>query len=159
QRGMTGFRHDMPFGASLQPDRTTRFRLWAPGAERISIITEQQAALVMDPQADGWFELTTDRVGGQYSYQLPNGMRVPDPASRQQAEDVHGPSVVVDPLAYAWRHADWRGRPWQEVVLYELHTGTFSNSGDFDGLQRRLDWLAGLGVTAIELMPIADFSG
>ena len=86
-------------------------------------------------------------------------MRVPDPASRQQAESVHGPSVVVDPLAYQWRSAGWRGRPWTEAVLYELHAGTFSDSGDFAGVQRKLDWLADLGVTAIELMPVADFAG
>ena len=86
-------------------------------------------------------------------------MRVPDPASRQQADSVHGPSVVVDPLAYQWRSAGWRGRPWTEAVLYELHVGTFSDSGDFAGVQRRLDWLADLGVTAIELMPVADFAG
>ena len=84
---------------------------------------------------------------------------MPDPASRQQAEDVHGPSVVVDPRSYPWRTGNWRGRPWHEAVLYELHVGAFSASGDFDGVLHKLDWLERLGVTAIELMPIADFAG
>ena len=159
---MTAFVHDMPFGASPQADGAVRFRLWAPGRDQVSLATgQQESTLAMTPRDGGWFELTTDAVGidGRYAFQLSDGMHVPDPASRQQAEDVHGPSVVVDPLRYQWRHPDWRGRPWNEVVLYELHTGAFSDSGDFDGVQRRLDWLAKLGVTAIELMPVADFSG
>lgn len=158
---MTGFAHDLPFGAQIQSDGRVRFRLWAPGQDRVSLLIEQQEPLPLDRRRDGSFELTTElaRVGSRYAYQLSSGLRVPDPASRQQAESVHGPSLVVDPLAYQWRSASWRGRPWTEAVLYELHTGTFSDSGDFAGVQRRLDWLAGLGVTAIELMPVADFSG
>ncbi|WP_284735577.1 malto-oligosyltrehalose trehalohydrolase [Dongia deserti] len=159
---MTSFVHDMRFGANLLPDGTVRFRLWAPGLDRVSLVIDQdQAAMAMEPHGDGWFEVTTDaaRAGSLYAFQLSDGLRIPDPASRQQAEDVHGPSVVVDPLSYPWRYPDWRGRPWHEVVLYELHTGTFTDSGDFEGIQHKLDWLADLGVTAIELMPLADFSG
>ena len=98
-------------------------------------------------------------MGSRYRYQLQDGFRVPDPASRFQPDDVQGPSVVVDPAAYAWRHVAWRGRPWEEAVLYELHVGAFSAEGTFDGLRRRLDYLADLGVTAIELMPLSDFAG
>jgi maltooligosyltrehalose trehalohydrolase len=158
---MTGFVHDLPFGAQVQPDGRVRFRLWAPGQDRVSLLIEQQDTLPLKRREDGWFELTTDQaqIGSRYAYQLSSGMRVPDPASRQQVESAHGPGVVVDPLAYEWRSAGWRGRPWTETVLYELHAGTFSDSGDFAGVQRRLDWLADLGVTAIELMPIADFGG
>jgi malto-oligosyltrehalose trehalohydrolase len=157
---MTGFVHDLPFGAQVLPDGTVRFRLWAPGQERVSLLADQQV-LPLERNDGGWFELTTHlaRPGSHYSYQLAGGMRVPDPASRRQAETVHGPSVVVDPLGYTWRNAGWRGRPWTEAVLYELHTGTFSDSGDFAGVQRKLDRLAELGVTAVELMPVADFSG
>jgi maltooligosyltrehalose trehalohydrolase len=90
---------------------------------------------------------------------LGDGTRVPDPASRFQPEDVHGPSEVVDPRGYRWQHPDWCGRPWHETVLYELHVGTFSEEGTFDGLRRKLDHLVGLGVTAVELMPLADFPG
>lgn len=158
---MTGFAHDLPFGAKVHPDGRVRFRLWAPGQDRVSLLIEQQEALPLERREDGWFELTTEvaRAGSRYAYQISSGLRVPDPASRQQAESVHGPSVVVDPMAYQWRSADWRGRPWTEAVLYELHAGTFSESGDFTGVQNKLDWLAGLGVTAIELMPVADFAG
>jgi maltooligosyltrehalose trehalohydrolase len=159
---MTAFVHDMPFGASLQPEGTTRFRLWAPGQDRVALAIERsETPLAMEACGDGWFQLTIDdaRAGTRYAYQLPDGLRVPDPASRLQAEDVHGPSVVVDPLSYQWRHPDWRGRPWHEVALYELHTGCFSDTGDFEGVQRKLDWLADLGITAIELMPVADFAG
>ncbi len=158
---MTGFAHDLPFGAQVQPDGRVRFRLWAPGQDRVSLLIEQQEAVALERHEDGWLELTTEvaHAGSRYVYQISSGLRVPDPASRQQADSVHGPSVVVDPLAYQWRSVDWRGRPWMEAVLYELHAGTFSDSGDFAGVQRRLDWLADLGITAIELMPVADFAG
>ena len=158
---MTRFAHDLPFGAQVQPDGWVRFRLWAPGHERMSVVIDQQQPLPMERSDGGWFELTTQlaRAGSRYTYRLPNGTHVPDPASRQQAETVHGPSLVVDPLSYTWRNAGWRGRPWTEAVLYELHTGTFSDSGDFVGVKRKLDRLAELGVTALELMPVADFSG
>jgi maltooligosyltrehalose trehalohydrolase len=158
---MTGFAHDLPFGAQVQPDGRVRFRLWAPGQDGVSLLIEQQEAVALERHEDGWLELTTEvaHAGSRYVYQISSGLRVPDPASRQQADSVHGPSVVVDPLAYQWRSVDWRGRPWMEAVLYELHAGTFSDSGDFAGVQRRLDWLADLGITAIELMPVADFAG
>ena len=158
---MTGFAHDLPFGAQVQPDGRVRFRLWAPGQDHVSLLIEQQDALPLERREDGWFELTTAlaRAKSRYAYQLSSSLQVPDPASRQQAESVHGPSVVVDPRGYQWRSAGWRGRPWTEAVLYELHAGTFSGSGDFASVQRRLDWLANLGVTAIELMPVADFAG
>ena len=83
---------------------------------------------------------------------------MPDPASRYQPDDAHGPSAVVDPGDYRWRH-DWDGRPWHGTVLYELHVGTFSPEGTFAGVEARLDHLAALGATAVELMPLADFPG
>ena len=159
---MTGFAHDMPFGAALQPDGTVRFRLWAPAQQAVSLVLpDRDTALPLQAKEDGWFELATDaaRADSRYSYRLSDGLSVPDPASRGQAEDAHGPSMVVDPHAYGWRTPQWRGRPWAEVVLYELHVGAFSEGGDFDGVQRKLDRLHKLGVTAIELMPVADFAG
>ena len=111
----------------------------------------------MTPQPEGWFEAEAEAApGASYLYRLESGQAVPDPASRAQAEDVHGPSLVVDPNAYRWRHPEWQGRPWHETVLYELHAGT---CGGFAGVQADLDRLAGLGITAIELMPINDFPG
>lgn len=157
---MTRFAHDMPFGATVRPDGTVRFRIWAPGQDHVGVAIDE-SVLPMQAMAEGWFELETDAAaaGSAYRFQLGTGMRVADPASRCQREDVHGPSLVVDPQAFEWRSTDWRGRPWSEMILYELHVGAFSQQGDFGGVLRRLDWLERLGVTAIELMPIADFPG
>jgi maltooligosyltrehalose trehalohydrolase len=154
--------HRMPFGAEVLPCGQVRFRLWAPSQEAVALVLEdEQRVLPMDPLEDGFFGLTTDaaRVGSRYRYQLHDGCRVPDPASRFQPDDVQGPSVVVDPAAYAWRHVGWRGRPWEQTVLYELHVGAFSEEGTFDGVRRRLDYLVDLGITAVELMPLSDFAG
>ena len=84
---------------------------------------------------------------------------VPDPASRFQPHDVHGPSEVIDPQGFDWKDDAWRGRSWQEAVIYELHVGAFARPGTFSAVQKRLDYLADLGVTAIELMPVSDFPG
>jgi maltooligosyltrehalose trehalohydrolase len=110
---------------------------------------------------DGSFELTTMRAaaGARYQFVLDDGMRVPDPASRFQPADVHGPSEVIDQSAYRWRDREWRGRPWDEAVVYELHVGCFTPEGTFRAAREKLPYLAELGVTAIELMPIGDFPG
>ena len=134
--------HTMPFGAEVLPDGRVRFQLWAPSQAAVALVVEdEQRVLPMTPLEDGFFGLTTDaaRVGSRYRFQLEDGFRVPDPASRWQPEDVHGPSVVVDPRAYAWQHTAWRGRPWAEAVLYELHVGAFTEEGTFDGVRRKLD--------------------
>ena len=94
--------------------------------------------------------------GALYRFRLQDGTAVPDPASRFQPQDVHGPASVIDPHAYRWQHPDWRGRPWSETVLYELHAGCF---GGFRGVRRQLPRLHDLGVTAVELMPVNDFPG
>lgn len=159
----TSFSHHMPFGAEVRPGHV-RFRLWAPAQRQVTLLLESEPgerALPMAAAGNGWFELATDaaRAGDRYRYLLEDGARVPDPASRFQPNDVHGPSEVVDPGDYAWRHPQWRGRPWREAVLYEVHVGAFSAAGDYDGLRHRLDHLADLGVTALELMPLADFDG
>ncbi len=111
----------------------------------------------MTRSPDGWFEAIGQApAGSRYRYRLADGMLVPDPASRAQAGDIHDPSIVVEPKAYTWRNTSWRGRPWPETVLYELHPGT---SGGFRGIIGELPRLAVLGITAIELMPINDFPG
>src|SRR5579885_598047 len=150
----------LPFGAELVPGGV-RFRLWAPAAASVACVIEgdRPRQLAMTRQDGGWFELVAEAdPGTRYRY-LVDGLAVPDPASRHQPDDVAGPSEVIDPVAHVWRDADWRGRPWEEVVLYELHVGTFSAGGDFAGVERRLDHLVRLGVTAVELMPVADFPG
>ncbi|TVQ87177.1 MAG: malto-oligosyltrehalose trehalohydrolase [Chromatiaceae bacterium] len=155
----------MPFGAEVQPaGGGVRFRLWAPAAARIDLLLDQgrgEEALAMSAGADGWFELTVPAAGpGQhYRYRIDGGLAVPDPASRFQPDDVHGPSEIIDPRTFCWADDDWRGRPWAEAVIYELHVGSFSPSGDYGGIERRLDHLVNLGITALELMPIADFPG
>jgi malto-oligosyltrehalose trehalohydrolase len=154
--------HAMPFGAELQQDGAVRFRLWAPRHEHIELrLHGQQKDRALQRDADGWHALITRRAsrGSRYQFVLPDGTAVADPASRFQPEDVHGPSEVVDPLAYSWQDLDWCGRRWHEVVLYELHVGCFSGAGTYDGIRERLQHLRRLGVTAIELMPLSDFPG
>ncbi|QKT04275.1 glycogen debranching protein GlgX [Ectothiorhodospiraceae bacterium 2226] len=156
-------RHRMPYGAELQADGRVRFRLWAPSAERVDLCLEgePEQVLPMDADADGWFVLITDqaRAGSRYRFRIDGDLRVPDPASRAQARDVHDPSVVVDPAAFVWHDGDWRGRPWEDAVFYEVHVGSFTSEGTFQALKARLDHLVELGVTALELMPVADFPG
>ncbi|MGD9880706.1 MAG: malto-oligosyltrehalose trehalohydrolase [Reyranella sp.] len=147
----------LSFGATVLDAGRTRFRLWAPALAEVGLEIDRLPAVAMTALGDGWFETEVScGPGARYRYRLPNGLAVPDPASRAQADDVHGPSVVVDPDRYPWRNADWRGRPWRDSVLYELHTGLF---GGFDGVRAALPRLAELGITAVELMPVSDFSG
>ena len=111
----------------------------------------------MQAEAGGWFQTEAAcGAGARYRFRIRRDLAVPDPASRAQDGDVHGWSVVVDPGSYRWKHPDWRGRPWHEAVIYELHVGL---CGGFLGVAAQLPHLAALGVTAIELMPIADFPG
>jgi malto-oligosyltrehalose trehalohydrolase len=115
----------------------------------------------MDHCDGGWFELITDaaKSGSQYHFRIDGEREVPDPASRFQPRDVHGPSEVIDPFAFEWRDQTWRGRRWEEAVIYELHVGAFTPAGTFSAVGERLDYLADLGITAVELMPVADFPG
>lgn len=149
--------HDYAFGAVPQGDGTVRFRLWAPAIEQVALAIEGREPIPMIVCSDGFHELRCPcELGTRYRYQIGPDRYIPDPASRLQMGDVHDASVVVDTNAYSWRNADWRGRPWTEVVLYEIHVGL---AGGFRGVKERLADLADLGVTAIELMPIADFPG
>ncbi len=155
-------RPGMHFGAELQADGKVRFRLWAPAASSVGLALEgTEDTLPMRRASEGWYELVTDQAhtGTKYRYVLPDGLRVPDPASRFQPEDVHGPSEVIDPAAYAWKDGGWTRRPWSDAVLYELHIGTFTEQGTFRAAIEKLDHLVQLGVTGIEIMPIADFAG
>lgn len=146
-----------PHGAIMLDAQHTRFALWAPDAFYVSVELENGKSIAMLPQADGWFETEVKcPAGTRYRYNIDGEMDVPDPASRAQASDVHGWSLVVDPLAYTWRHANWQGRPWQEAVIYEVHVGAM---GGYAEVEKHLPRLAELGVTAIELMPLAQFPG
>jgi malto-oligosyltrehalose trehalohydrolase len=155
------------FGAELQANGSVRFRLWAPRHDRIDLELQDpgddgaRLLLPMQCEADGWHSLTSQRAraGTLYKFRLPDGMTVPDPASRYQPSDVHGASEVIDPKAYPWRDFGWRGRPWHQSIIYELHIGCFTSAGTFLAARERLDHLARLGVSAIEVMPLADFPG
>lgn len=153
----------MPFGAALD-GMGARFRLWAPTAERVELMLQSEIGretLLMNAVDAGWFEVRVGhaRAGDRYRFRIDGGTEVPDPASRHQPEDVHGPSALVDPESYRWRDDAWHGVPWHEVVLYELHIGTFTREGTFAAARERLPYLRDLGITAVELMPIADFPG
>ncbi|MBC8130733.1 MAG: malto-oligosyltrehalose trehalohydrolase [Rhizobiaceae bacterium] len=159
------FQQDTSWGTRITPSGAM-FRLWAPGADRVELVSEDlpggtQRYHAMQRLEDGWCEIETDAVpvGGGYGFRINGGQIVPDPAARAQTGDVHSLSRLVDPRAYVWKTADWKGRPWHETVFYELHTGTFTPGGMFDDIVERLDYLADLGITAIELMPIAHFGG
>ena len=156
-------RRRLPFGAEVVPGGV-RFRLWAPDAARVELCLATglgERVKPMQPSDDGWYEAMCDEAhaGSRYLYRIDGGLKVPDPASRFQPDDVAGASEVVDPLTFEWTDAEWRGRPWEEAVIYELHVGTFTEAGTFAGVEERLDYLASLGVTAVELMPVADFPG
>ena len=149
----------MPFGASLTGGGRGRFALWAPDAEGVELVLRGEH-ISMNRGEGGLFEVEAEASHGDlYRYRIDGGGEVPDPASRYQPEDVHGPSMVVDPGRFDWEDEGWRGRPWEETVLYELHVGTFSPEGTFAGAEARLDHLVGLGVTAVQIMPLSDFPG
>jgi malto-oligosyltrehalose trehalohydrolase len=155
--------HAMPFGAALE-EGGARFRLWAPGSREVALVLGEASArreIPMRPEPGGWHAARVEgvRAGTPYAYRVDEGEPVPDPASRAQRDDVNGPSLVVDPRDFDWTDDAWRGRPWREAVVYELHIGTFTPEGTFRSAESRLDDLAALGVTALEVMPVADFAG
>jgi maltooligosyltrehalose trehalohydrolase len=146
------------FGPQLTGAGVT-FRLWAPAARRVELLLG--TPYPMRTQPHGWHEIAVAdaRAGTLYRFRIDGELDVPDPASAFQPGDVSGPSEVIDHGGYVWRAADWRGRPWQDTVLLELHVGTFTPAGSFRGAIEKLDHVVETGLTAIELMPVADFSG
>jgi maltooligosyltrehalose trehalohydrolase len=156
---MMKYRHVMPFGAHLDEQGAT-FRLWAPSASTVELLcNERQSPMTM--QAGGWFAAydTDAKPGARYAFRIDGDLVVPDPASRSNPDDVHQRSELTDPLAFDWPDDGWHNRPWHEAVVYELHVGTFTPEGTFAAAIDRLDDLAAIGITAIELMPVADFPG
>lgn len=146
------------FGARLTRDGVS-FRLWAPAAERVDLLLGQRHEMRRD--ADGWYvaDIPGACAGTRYKFRIDDEIDVPDPASDFQPEDVFGPSEVIDHGSFDWRAAGWRGRPWHETVLVESHVGTFTKEGSYRAMIERLDHLAATGITALELMPLADFAG
>jgi maltooligosyltrehalose trehalohydrolase len=155
-------------GATLLADGSVRFSVWSPNARAVAVRIRNGVATgehLLSGIQSGLFQATIADVGAGVDYTLVltggNGERRehPDPVSRWQPEGVHGPSRVVDPSSFQWSDDDWRGIPLNEYVIYELHIGTFTESGTFDGAIEDLTRLRELGVTAIEIMPVAEFPG
>jgi maltooligosyltrehalose trehalohydrolase len=146
------------FGARPTRDGTS-FRLWAPAARRVDLLLQEPQP--MQRSDDGWFlaDVAGISAGARYKFRIDGEIDVPDPASAFQPDDVSGPSEVIDHASYQWRAGEWRGRPWQETVLIETHVGTFTPEGSYRAMIEKLDHLARSGITALELMPLADFAG
>src|ERR1051325_2146278 len=151
-----------PIGAEIQ-DGAVHFRLWAPRHRRVEVVLESEAspsAVKLQAEPDGYFSALVSgaKAGQRYRFRL-GGRLYPDPASRFQPEGPHGPSQIVDPFTFAWNDRDWRGVELRGQVLYEMHVGTFTSEGTWSAAERELPELAQLGVTVIEVMPVADFPG
>jgi len=139
-------------------ERGFRFRLYAPVAKSVEVLVDGRA-LPMERDGD-WFAVDDPQAqaGSRYAFAVDGGRAVPDPGSRFQPDGVHEASAIV-PVQFAWPDDGWRGRPWHEHVIYELHVGTFTFEGTYEAAGRKLRELVALGITAIELMPIAAFPG
>jgi maltooligosyltrehalose trehalohydrolase len=147
---------EMSHGAIMLESGLTRFALWAPDATSVSLLIDGQPPFPMTADDDGWYQhQVACAAGTAYRYEIDGHLPVPDPASRGQQDDVHSASLVVD-THYPWIHNGWHGRPWHEAVIYELHVGAL---GGYAAVEQQLARLAALGITAIELMPIAEFPG
>lgn len=147
----------MQFGPRVSA-RGVTFRLWAPGARMVSLVIDKPMPMAKRGE---WFEAHVDtaRAGTRYRFRIDGELDIPDPISHFQPEDIAGPSEVVDHASYAWKTKGWRGLPWEQAVFLEAHVGTFTREGTFRAMIERLDHLAGTGITALELMPLADFPG
>ncbi|HBM8316709.1 malto-oligosyltrehalose trehalohydrolase [Enterobacter cloacae] len=148
------------WGAEFISGDVVRFRVWAEGQQQLTLRLAERD-LPMTVVGNGWFQIDVPGVthGTEYQFVLQDGMAVPDPASRAQKGDVNGPSVVIDPGRYQPINPDWAGRPWEETVIYELHIGTFTPQGTFRAAIDKLPYLAELGITQLEVMPVSQFGG
>ena len=148
------------WGAEFISHDVVRFRVWAEGQKEITLrLTEND--IPMMAAGNGWFQVDVPGVthGAEYLFVLEDGLAVPDPASRAQKGDVNGPSVVIDPRRFPHANHDWKGRAWEETVIYELHIGTFTPQGTFRAAIDKLPYLAELGITQLEVMPVSQFGG
>jgi maltooligosyltrehalose trehalohydrolase len=150
----------LPFGAELRATGV-HFRVWAPARQAVAVMVEGRPPAPLDAEAGGWFsgEVPGVGAGARYRYRLDGDLLRPDPASRYQPEGPHGPSEVVDPDRFRWSDAGWAGLALPGQVLYELHVGTFTPEGTWAAAARELSGLAELGVTCVEVMPVAEFPG
>ncbi|EKP26854.1 Malto-oligosyltrehalose trehalohydrolase [Klebsiella michiganensis] len=148
------------WGAEFIAADTVRFRVWAEGQKTMTLSLKTRD-IAMEAAGGGWFQIDVSGVkhGDEYMLLLADGRRIPDPATRAQRDDVNGPSVVIDPRLFQPVNRVWKGRPWEETVIYELHPGTFTPEGTFLAAIDKLPYLAELGITQVEIMPVAQFGG
>ena len=152
-----------PLGATPLPGGRCRFLVFAPSARAVEVhlLSPAERVAGLERDVSGYHHAVVDGVnaGALFLYRLDHGVERPDPASRHQPQGVHGPSMVTESGAFAWRDREWRGIPLSSYILYELHVGTYTPEGTFDAVIPRLDSLVELGITAVELMPVAQFPG
>lgn len=154
-------RRRLPVGAEVQA-HGVHFRVWAPCARQVEVVIEDSGRRTLLAPEEGGYHggWVADAVAGnRYRYLLGDRHAFPDPASRFQPEGPHGPSEIVDPSAFVWGDQGWRGLDWRGQVIYELHVGTFTEEGTWTTARQQLQVLADLGITCVELLPVADFSG
>ena len=154
----------LPIGSEPQPDGGVNFRVWAPRCREIVLEFEaaSEGPASLQPEPNGYFSLTvpTAKAGMRYRFRLDRGeTSLPDPASRYQPEGPHGPSEIVAPSAFGWTDREWRGLRREQLIIYELHVGTFTQEGTWQAAAREIAQLAALGITCLEIMPVAEFSG
>jgi maltooligosyltrehalose trehalohydrolase len=158
----TGPVRRLPIGAEPQPGGGVHFRLWAPRCRKVAVEVEELEPIVMEAEPDGYFscDVQSARIGVRYRFRVDGGdIALPDPVSRFQPDGPHGPSVIVAPDAFAWSDRSWRGLSREQLVIYELHVGTFTPEGTWKAALRELPALGELGVTCIEIMPVAEYTG
>src|SRR5262245_3424759 len=150
-----------PIGAEYLGNGKTHMRVWAPAARRVAAIVESGPSTALDDEGGGYFSGLVDAAPGtRYSFRLDDGNQLlPDPASRFQPDGPHRPSEVIDPRAFAWSDGEWPGARRDGQVAYELHVGTFTREGTWSAAEGQLQELARVGVTMIEVMPVAEFEG
>jgi len=159
------FCRKLPVGAEMLPKGGVHFRVWAPARKKVELVLEDEsqhaAPLMMHPEPGGYFSVASlDAAAGTlYRYRLDGGEAFPDPASRFQPSGPHGPSRVIDPTLFEWTDREWKGISLEGQVIYEMHVGSFTSEGTFQRASDELSELAELGITVIEIMPVADFAG
>jgi maltooligosyltrehalose trehalohydrolase len=159
----TGSDWQLDLGATLLRDGEVRFRVWAPRVRDLSVVLphRERTPVPLAAEGNGYFSGIVAGIteGERYLYLLDGEIARPDPASRFQPEGAHGPSQLVAANRFVWNDIGWTGIPLADYIIYELHVGTFTPQGTFDGVISRLDYLGELGVNAVELMPVAQFPG
>lgn len=157
----------LPIGAEVQPDGV-HFRVWAPGRKKVEVILAggpgaqgRKKVWALEREENGYFAGLAEQAGDGtlYRFRLSRDLVCPDPASRMQPDGIDGPSQVVDPALFRWTDHEWPGTPRDGQVLYEMHVGSFTEEGTWDAAARHLGGLAELGITVLELMPVAEFPG